>query len=130
MNIKNTLRTLFNIRVERTPPPPGPQPTVGSNIVRGSLRIRPKVPINSEQWEWFSGLGWRTTDMRTDRRRYLCVRNTALLKLLNADKEKRDRLHTRLLQWEENKCANVRHGRTRAGRRANTDAQDDAGLRI
>ena len=104
MNIKNTLRTLFNIRVERTLPPSGPQPPVGSSIVRGSLRIRLKVPIDSEQWAWFSGLGWRTTDRRTDRRRYVCVHDRALLKLLDADKGKRDRMHAQLLQWEENKA--------------------------
>jgi hypothetical protein len=128
MTIKNTFRTLFNIRVERALPPPGPQPTVGSSIVRGTLRIRLKVPIDSEQWAWFSALGWRTTDMRTDRRRYVCVHNRALLKLLDADKGKRDRMHAQLLQWEES--MNGQRRTMRPERKASANAQDRADRRI
>jgi hypothetical protein len=130
MTIKNTFRTLFNIRVERALPPPGPQPTVGSSIVRGTLRIRLKVPIDSEQWAWFSGLGWRTTDMRADRRRYLCVEDKALLKLLDADNEKRDRMHAQLLLWEENKGMNGQRKTMRPARKASANVQDRAHRRI
>ncbi len=128
MKIKNTLRTLFNIRVERALLPPGPQPTVGSSIVRGSLRIRLKVPIDNEQWEWFSKLGWRTTDMRTDRRRYVCVHDRVLLKLLDADKGKRDHVHAQLLQWEES--TNDQRRKMQPGRKASASAQDRADRRI
>jgi hypothetical protein len=127
MKIKNTFRTLFNIRVERALPPPGPQPTVGSSVVRGSLRIRLKVPIDSEQWEWFSKLGWRTTDMRTDRRHYVCLQDKTLFKLLNADKEKRERLHAHLLLWEQS--TNGLRGTMRSGRKASTNAQDRSSRR-
>lgn len=130
MKIKNTLRTLFNIRVERALPPPGPQPTVGSSIVRGSLRIRLKVPIDNEQWEWFSKLGWRTTDMRTDRRRYMCVEDRALQKLLDADKEKRDRMHAQLLLWEENKGMNGQRKTMRPSRKASANVQNRVDGRI
>jgi hypothetical protein len=130
MNIKNTLRTLFNIRVERALPPPGPQPPVGSSIVRGTLRIRLKYPISSEQWEWFSKLGWRTTDMRTDRRRYLCVQDKTLARLLDADKMKRDDLHARLLQWEEREHMNGQRKSKRTESKASVDAQDSADGRI
>ena len=123
--IKNTFRTWFNIRVERTTPPPGPQPPVGSSIVRCFLRIRLKVPIDGEQWAWFSAQGWRTTDMRTDRRRYTCVQDRALLKLL--DVNKRDRLHAQMLQWEEEYARPARDDAARTqGQRAHARARRPA----
>jgi len=94
------------------------------------LRIRLKVPIDSEQWAWFSGLGWRTTDMRADRRRYLCVEDKALLKLLDADNEKRDRMHAQLLLWEENKGMNGQRKTMRPARKASANVQDRAHRRI
>jgi len=96
MNLKNYLRTLLKIRVLREPLPPGPKPPVGSNIVRDRLRIRLKYPISGELWEWFAIHGWRTIDMRTNRRRYTCVPDKVLLRLLNAGQLERDALHHRL----------------------------------
>lgn len=98
MSLKNSLRTLLKIRVLREPLPPGPKPPVGSNIVRDRLRIRLKYPIASEQWEWFTMHGWRTVDMRTNRRRYTCVPDKVLLRLLNAGELERDALHHRLIK--------------------------------
>ncbi|HXA46860.1 MAG TPA: hypothetical protein VNW52_04465, partial [Burkholderiaceae bacterium] len=82
--IKNTIRTLLGIRVERETLPPGPKPQIGSNIVRDRLRIRLKYPVSDEQWEWFTQKGWRTIEMRTNRRRYVNVPDKILLKMLHA----------------------------------------------
>jgi hypothetical protein len=98
MKLKNTLRTLLGIRVEREPLPPGPKPQVGSNIVRDKLRIRLKYPVSDEQWDWFTAKGWRTVDMRTNRRRYVSVPDKLLLKFLNAEITERELLHRRLLK--------------------------------
>jgi hypothetical protein len=98
MKLKNTLRTLLGIRVEREPLPPGPKPQIGSNIVRDKLRIRLKYPVNDEQWEWFTEKGWRTIDMRSNRRRYVSVPDKLLMKFLDADSEERELLHRRLLK--------------------------------
>jgi hypothetical protein len=98
MKLKNTLRTLLGIRVERAPLPPGPKPQIGSNIVREKLRIRLKYPVSDEQWEWFTEKGWRTIEMRTNRRRYVNVPDKLLLKFLNADIAERELLHRRLLK--------------------------------
>ncbi|MDR3479381.1 MAG: hypothetical protein P4L91_01555 [Burkholderiaceae bacterium] len=88
MTLKDILRTLFGIRVKREPPPLDRRPLAGSNVVRDNVRIRLKHLISDEQWEWFAGHGWRVTDMRTDRRRYLCVPEKALVKLLKADRHR------------------------------------------
>lgn len=105
MNVKNTLRTLLGIRVERAPLPPGPKPQVGSNIVRDKLRIRLKYPVSDEQWTWFTEKGWRTVDMRTNRRRYTCVPDKVLLKFLNAGELDREILHRRLIKVATDRTA-------------------------
>ncbi len=85
MTIKNTLRTLLKIRKDRALPPAGQKPPVGSNIVFDRMRIRLKHPISDEQWTWLTEHGWRTVDMRTDRRRYALVPEKGVARLLNAD---------------------------------------------
>ena len=98
MKLKDTLRTLLRIRTPRTLLPPSQMPVVGSNIVRGRLRIRLKYPVSDEQWAWFTSHGWRTIDMRLERRRYICVSDNVLIKLLKADNVKRDELHATLVR--------------------------------
>jgi hypothetical protein len=49
------------------------------------------------------------------------------LKLLNADKEKRERLHAHLLLWEQS--TNGLRGTMRSGRKASTNAQDRSSRR-
>lgn len=95
--MKDTFRTILGIRKDRKLLPISEQPMVGSNIVRERLRIWLKYPITSEQWAWFVKMGWRTVDLRNDRRRYTSVSDRLLLKLLNAEEHERDRMHQALL---------------------------------
>jgi hypothetical protein len=97
MTLKNSIRSLFHIRAPRELPPPGPKPPVGSNIVRDTLRIRLKYPVDHEQWDWFAQRGWRTTDMRQDRRQYTLVADPVLVKLLQSSGPERDEIHQRML---------------------------------
>jgi hypothetical protein len=64
--------------------------------------------------------------MRTDRRRYLCVQDKTLARLLDADKVERDDLHARLLQWEEGERMNGQRKSKRPESKASADAQDRA----
>jgi len=98
MSIKNTIRNVLNIRKERALPPAGPKPQIGSSIVRDRLRIRLKYHITTEQWDWFVSRGWRTVDMRTNRREYTNVPDKVLLKLLDLEGEEREVLHQRLFK--------------------------------
>ncbi len=116
MILRNSIRTLFKIRAERELPPPGEKPPVGSNIVLARVRIRLKYPITDEQWKWFTDRGWRTVDMRTDRRRYSLVPDKGLVKLLAADGLQREVLHKKLL--------NLMSDEARAQRRAEKAAKE------
>jgi len=112
MNLKNTLRNALGIRADREILPPGPKPPVGSNIVRERLRLRLKFPISDEDWVWLTEKGWRTIDMRTNRRRYFCVPDKFLLKMLDAEPLAREILHRHLLNTIEAHQTKVRRHRT------------------
>ncbi|HEY8023365.1 MAG TPA: hypothetical protein VIF60_02280 [Burkholderiaceae bacterium] len=116
MRLKNTIRTILKIRAERELPPPGEKPQVGSNIVLDRLRIRLKYPITDEQWKWFTNRGWRTVDMRTDRRRYTLVPDKGLTRLLAAEGLEREVLHRKLV--------NLMSEEARAQRRADRLAKN------
>jgi len=57
-----------------------------------------KYPVSDEQWEWFTQKGWRTIEMRTNRRRYVNVPDKILLKMLHASDLEREVLHRRLMK--------------------------------
>ncbi len=97
MGLKNTIRNVLKIRKERAIAPPGPMPKIGSSVVRNRLRIRLKYPITDEQWGWFTAQGWRTVDMRSERREYTSVPDKIVVKLLERQGAERDALHTRLI---------------------------------
>ena len=103
MKLKDLLRNLFGFRNTRQIPPTTPQPPVGSNIVLGRLRIFLKYPIDCEQWEWFTLMGWRTIDMRTNRRYYTIVPDKELLRLIKAADQERDALHHSLIKRVDTK---------------------------
>jgi hypothetical protein len=98
MGLKNTIRNVLNIRKERVLAPPGPKPQIGSSIVRERLRIKLKYHITGEQWDWFVERGWRSVDMRTERREYMSVPDKVLVKLLDLEGEAREALHQRLFR--------------------------------
>lgn len=121
MSLTNVIRNVFNIRKERSVPAAGPMPPIGSNIVRERLRIRLKYPITLEQWEFFSRNGWRTVDMRKDRRRYMSVPDKILVKLLDRSGAERDDLHSRLIKVEMKKTTSRK--KTDGDRRAATSGK-------
>lgn len=97
MKLINAIRNIFKIRTQRQPTSPGPMPQIGSSIVLDNLRIKLKYPINIEQWHWFSKLGWRAVDMRTNQRKYICIPDNVLVKLMDATGPGRDELYQRLV---------------------------------
>lgn len=96
--LKDKLRSMAGIRKERQLPPPGEKPTIGSNIVREKLRIRLKYPVNDELWKFLTSMGWRTIDMRYNKRRYTLVPDKVLLKFIKANEIERHVLHARLVK--------------------------------
>jgi hypothetical protein len=97
VNLKDQLRTLFRVRKKRRTQAPGPKPSVGGAIVRGGLKMNITHQITREQWEWLILLGWRATDVRKDRRRYINLPDNALSTLIHANSQERDTLHDQLI---------------------------------
>lgn len=95
--IKNYLRTLLGIRKKRAFPKAGPIPLVGATLVRGQLSMPVTTAVSPEQWEWLTLLGWRNSDMRIDRRRYVRMPTDAFAQLIGADRYERDTLHQQLI---------------------------------
>jgi len=94
---KDTLRTLLRIRQERVLPPPGEKPAFGSTIILNRLKMQLFVSIDYEQWEWLTLRGWRTLDVRQNRRRYYRVPRNAVIRLMHATPEEREELHQRII---------------------------------
>ncbi|CAN5161863.1 hypothetical protein BH11PSE11_BH11PSE11_17720 [soil metagenome] len=105
------LRSLIGIRKPRQILPPSEMPPVGSNIVMNNLRMRLKYPINHELWTWLSNAGWRTVDMRKDRRHYTMVSDKILIRLINANEPKRAAIHKHLMNASEQRAQRLRHNR-------------------
>jgi hypothetical protein len=114
--IRDKLRTMAGIRVERqVPPPSSEKPTIGSNIVREKLRIRLKYPIHDDLWKFFTAMGWRTVDMRLNRRRYTVVPDKVLLRFIKSNEIERHVLHARLVKpGKRNSDAHHAHSDTDA----------------
>ncbi|MFZ6656728.1 hypothetical protein [Undibacterium sp. TJN19] len=96
--IKNSLRTIFRVRHERELPPPGAKPAFGATLVLKRLKIQLIVPIDFEQWEWLTSKGWRTMDMRLNRRRYFKVPRKAVTRLLHASQDEREAIHQQIIE--------------------------------
>lgn len=69
--IKDKLRTLLNIRVERHRSALGPKPGAGTRIALGNLRMHVTAEPADDLWYYFSLQGWRELTYPRDRRRYV-----------------------------------------------------------
>ncbi|MFZ6641277.1 hypothetical protein ACO0LL_16120 [Undibacterium sp. TC4M20W] len=96
--IKNGFRTIFRVRHDRELPPAGPKPAFGSTVVYKRLKMQLIVPIDYEQWEWLTEKGWRTLDMRSNRRRYFKVPRKAVTRLLHANETDREVLLLQIIE--------------------------------
>ncbi|MFZ6758010.1 hypothetical protein ACO0K9_12445 [Undibacterium sp. Ji50W] len=97
--IKNGLRNIFRVRNQRAVTPPGPKPPFGSTIVLERLKMQLIVSIDYEQWDWLTEKGWRTLDMRQNRRRYFRVQRKAVTRLLHAKPDDREALHQQIVEF-------------------------------
>jgi hypothetical protein len=99
MTFLHRLRTLFNIRKQRQEPPVGTKPPVGGSLILNNVRIKIKVALDDEQWQWLTLMGWRRVDMRTNRRHYQLLSDVIMRKLL--DKAERDRAQAKISAQSE-----------------------------
>lgn len=87
--LKERIRNLFGVRVERQLPEPGPMPHIGDHIAHGRLAMRVSDPMPRELWDWLVFLKWRRVDPNRDRRVYQELPRDAFKKLLRCQGEQR-----------------------------------------
>lgn len=90
------VRTITGVRKARRVPAVSQKPPAGTSIVLDNLRMRLKYAIDDDLWQWLVSKGWRTMQLRNNRRRYVVVAEKTLMKLMKADLEGRNALHDRL----------------------------------
>ncbi len=87
MGAFDEFRTLFKIRRERQPPPPGPKPTLGAKVFLHDVRMTIQAGLSDEMWQWLQELGFREITFSPDRRRYRELPPSLVARLYDAPKE-------------------------------------------
>ena len=96
--LRNKVRSLLGIRVERQTPPFGPKPQPGRAIVRGRNRMIVTLPVTDDLWYYLSLLGWREVPVRRDRRRYIDLPSASCELLMRTPRTQREARYRQLLE--------------------------------
>lgn len=113
--LRNKLRTLLKIRVERQAPPLNGKPRPGGYVVRGRHRMLVSAPMPDDLWYFLSLLGWREAAVARDRRRYADLPSASFELLLRTPATKRELRYRQLLEQSQRIAAARAAGRMRAG---------------
>ena len=90
--VRDRVRTLLNIRVERDVPGVGTKPAIGSRIFRDDLRMSVQAGMTDGLWRWLVSQGWREITFRPDRRRYRDIPSAYVTQLIDCASEQRERV--------------------------------------
>jgi hypothetical protein len=101
--MKDLIRTVFSIRQKRRSPPAGPVPAMGSQLIRGEIRMTVNQNIPRELWSWMLLSGWRAIPVKKDRRKARDLPPGALLELISAHPTERNTVHARVLAQASDK---------------------------
>ncbi len=96
--LRDKVRSLLGIRVERQTPPFGLKPQPGRTIVRGRNRMVVTTPVSDDLWYYLSLLGWREVVVRRDRRRYIDLPPASWELLARCPRPQREARYRQLLQ--------------------------------
>lgn len=88
--IRDTLRSMLNIRVPRSAAGLGPKPRTGSRIVLGRLRMIVTCTPPDDLWYFISLLGWREVKIPRDRRQYIDLPRASFEQLVRAAPAQRE----------------------------------------
>ena len=114
--LRNKLRTLLKIRVERQPPPLNGKPRPGRYVVRGRNRMLVSAPMPDDLWYFLTLLGWREVAVARDRRRYADLPSASFELLLRTPAPTREGRYRQLLQQSHRIAAARAAGRASIGR--------------
>jgi hypothetical protein len=90
--VRDRVRTLLKIRVERHLPVVGYKPAIGARIFRGDLRMTVQAGMSEGLWRWLVHEGWREITFRPDRRRYRDLPATYVTQLIDCPSDHRERV--------------------------------------
>ncbi len=90
--VKDRVRTLLNIRVERCLRSAGSKPGIGCRICCDDLRMTVQAGMSDSLWNWLVRLGWREITFRPDRRRYRDLPTAYVTRLTDSTPDERQRV--------------------------------------
>ena len=90
--VRDRVRTLLNIRVERGLRSAGLKPGVGARICCDDVRMTVQAGMSDSLWRWLTKLGWREITFRPDRRRYRDIPTAYVTRLVDSTPEERERV--------------------------------------
>ena len=90
--VRDRVRTLLKIRVERGVPSIGIKPGIGSRICCNDLRMTVQAGMSDGLWRWLVKQGWREITFRPDRRSYREVPTAYVTRLIDSNPDERERV--------------------------------------
>ena len=96
--LKDRIRTMMGLRIQRQLLPAQGKPSLGGSIVKDRFRIRMKHPMDDDMWNWLCDTGWRAMPVNNNRRKYTIVSEKAFERLLKADPSQRGELMARMTE--------------------------------
>ncbi len=90
--VRDRVRTLLNIRVERGLRSAGLKPGIGARICCDDVRMTVQAGMSDSLWRWLTKLGWREITFRPDRRRYRDIPTAYVTRLIDSTPEERERV--------------------------------------
>lgn len=95
--LSSLFQTLFRrgrpTKERRRLPSAGACPGVGSTICRRHMMMKVTQPLQQDLWDWLVLMGWREAKVRPDRRRYKRLPDTAIERLVSADRADREEVY-------------------------------------
>ncbi len=85
--LRDQLRSLLQLRKERSLPRRGNKPAIGAYVVRDDLRLTIQAGMSDDLWHWLLEQGWREPAYQPDRRRYRDIPSTWVTRLIDAPPE-------------------------------------------
>jgi hypothetical protein len=90
--VRDRVRTLLRIRVERGRSSVGAKPGIGSRISCGDVRMTVQAGMSDGLWRWLVKQGWREITFRPDRRHYRDIPTAYVTRLVDSNPDERDRV--------------------------------------
>lgn len=90
--VRDRVRTLLKIRVQRGMSCSGSRPALGARVCRDDVRMTIQAGMSDGLWRWLLSQGWREVTFRPDRRRYRDIPAAYVTRLIDAAADERERI--------------------------------------